>query len=78
MFPINRSITGVGVRQTINFIKKNINKKFKNKNKKVGQKYLIGKYNEGVTEAYIENQTELRFMILKIITCICWVILKSK
>ena len=34
LFPINRSITGDGVRQTINFIKKNINRNFKKKNKK--------------------------------------------
>ena len=30
IFPYNRSITGHGVRQTIKFIQKKINKKFKN------------------------------------------------
>ena len=34
LFPINRSITGDGVRQTINFVKKNINKNFKKKKNK--------------------------------------------
>ena len=29
LFPINRSITGKGVRETINFIKKKINNNFK-------------------------------------------------
>ena len=31
LFPINRSITGKGVKETIRYIKKNINNKFLNK-----------------------------------------------
>jgi len=30
LFPINRSLTGKGVKQTINFAQKKINKKLKN------------------------------------------------
>ena len=40
LFPINRSITGAGLRQTINYIKK-INKNFKKKKILMGKKFVI-------------------------------------
>ena len=57
LFPINRSITGDGVRQTINFIKKNINRNFKKKKIKSGTKVFDWKIPEEwkVTSAYIKD-----------------------
>ena len=43
LFPINRSITGAGLRQTINFIIGKINKDLKKKIKS-HTKVLIGKF----------------------------------
>ena len=44
LFPINRSITGAGLRQTINFIIGKINKDFQKKKLKATLKCLIGKF----------------------------------
>jgi aminopeptidase-like protein len=57
LFPINRSITGQGVRQTIKFIKNNINSKFKNlkikSNTKVYDWKIPNEWN--ISEAYIDE-----------------------
>ena len=44
LFPINRSITGAGLRQTINYIRGKINKDFKKRKLKVTLKFSIGKF----------------------------------
>tara|TARA_E500000178_G_C16560215_1_gene546987 strand:+ start:110 stop:295 length:186 start_codon:yes stop_codon:yes gene_type:complete len=44
LFPINRSITGEGLRKTIKFIKEKVNKKFKKKELKAVSKFLTGRY----------------------------------
>ena len=44
LFPLNRSLTGSGNRKTLNYIKKNINKKLKLRVLKAIQKFLDGKF----------------------------------
>lgn len=57
LFPINRSITGEGLRKTIKFIKEKVNKKFKKKRIKSGIKVFDWKIPSEwkVTSAYIKN-----------------------
>ena len=56
LFPINRSITGKGLRQTIKFVKK-INKKFKRYKIKTNTQVFDWKipYEWNISEAYIEK-----------------------
>lgn len=67
IFPYNRSITGHGVRQTIKFIQKKINKKFKNYKLNSGTKVYDWKIpNEWyVSEAYIDEIGGKRICDLK-------------
>tara|TARA_Y100001970_G_C14253479_1_gene873452 strand:- start:1795 stop:3060 length:1266 start_codon:yes stop_codon:yes gene_type:complete len=57
LFPINRSITGEGVRETIKFIKKNVNSNFKNFKVKSNKKIYDWKVplEWYVSEAYIKE-----------------------
>jgi len=57
LFPINRSITGKGLRQTIQFIQSNINKKFKKYKIKSNTQVYDWKIPEewNVSEAYIDE-----------------------
>ncbi len=57
LFPINRSITGAGVKQTINFVRKKINKNFRNKKIKSGTKVFDWKIPEEwkISSAYIRS-----------------------
>ena len=57
LFPINRSITGEGLRKTIQFIKKNVNKNFKNYRIKSNTKVFDWKIplEWKITEAYIKE-----------------------
>tara|TARA_B100001250_G_scaffold241159_1_gene207227 strand:+ start:5157 stop:6410 length:1254 start_codon:yes stop_codon:yes gene_type:complete len=57
LFPINRSLTGKGVKQTISFAQKKINKKFKNLKIKSNTKVFDWKvpYEWNISKAYIDE-----------------------
>ena len=57
LFPINRSLTGKGVKQTISFAQKKINKKFKSLKIKSNTKVFDWKvpYEWNISKAYIDE-----------------------
>ena len=68
LFPINRSITGKGVRETINFIKKKINNNFKIK--KISSSTKVFDWtvpNEWELKAFIKDDKGKKFVTLRII-----------